>query len=136
MVVFSQSFSLLIYFCRNYHIAKYIKYYCPLHKNMTIYIVTQRCSHTPLLIRVINIINSKVNGTPKSVYLHIITYGCVIMTEQVNSLRLKESVASKWASKNLWEYHLFCCWWYILSILHSFLLSLFFFFFFLVCPWP
>ena len=35
---------------------------------------------------------------------------------QVNSLRLKSSVyiyiPSKWASKHLWRYHLFCCWWY------------------------
>ena len=28
---------------------------------------------------------------------------------QVNSLRLKSSVASKWATKHLWGYHLFCC---------------------------
>ena len=28
---------------------------------------------------------------------------------QVNSLRLKSSVASKWAIKHLWGYHLFCC---------------------------
>ena len=28
---------------------------------------------------------------------------------QVNSLRLKSSVALKWASKHLWGYHLFCC---------------------------
>ena len=28
---------------------------------------------------------------------------------QVNSLRLKSSVASKWASKHLSGYHLFCC---------------------------
>ena len=27
---------------------------------------------------------------------------------QVNSLRLKSSVASKWASKHLWGYDLFC----------------------------
>ena len=34
---------------------------------------------------------------------------------QVNSLRLKSSVTSKWASKHLlgW-YHLFCCWWNVL----------------------
>ena len=31
---------------------------------------------------------------------------------QVNSLRLKSSVASKWASKHLWGYHLFCWRWY------------------------
>ena len=33
--------------------------------------------------------NSKINGTSKGV------------------------VASKWASKHLWRYHLFCLWWYI-----------------------
>ena len=30
---------------------------------------------------------------------------------QVNSLRLKSSVASKWASKHLWGFHLFCWRW-------------------------
>ena len=35
---------------------------------------------------------------------------------QVNSLRLKPNVVSKWTSKHLWEYHLFCCWWYITHI--------------------
>ena len=34
---------------------------------------------------------------------------------QVNSLRLKSSIASKWASKHLWGYHLFCWRWYIYS---------------------
>ena len=28
---------------------------------------------------------------------------------QVNSLRLKSKVASKWASKHLWGFYLFCC---------------------------
>ena len=28
---------------------------------------------------------------------------------QVNSLRLRLSVASKWASRHFWGYHLFCC---------------------------
>ena len=28
---------------------------------------------------------------------------------QVNSPRLKSSVASKWTSKHFWGYHLFCC---------------------------
>ena len=33
---------------------------------------------------------------------------------QVNSLQLNSSVASKWASEQLWEDHfLFCCQWYI-----------------------
>ena len=32
---------------------------------------------------------------------------------QENSLRLKSSVVSKWASKHLWGYHLFCGWWYM-----------------------
>ena len=36
---------------------------------------------------------------------------------QVNLLRLKSSVSSKWASKLLWGYHLFCCWWYISSVI-------------------
>ena len=83
-------------------------------------------------------INSKINGTPKGVYtshfedtfyfstsefnrigyfknrikhnniaLSYYNYG------QVNSLRLKSNVASKWASKHIWGYHLFCCWRYI-----------------------
>ena len=34
---------------------------------------------------------------------------------QVKLLRLKSSVTSKWASKHLWGYHLFCCWWYIVE---------------------
>ena len=33
----------------------------------------------------------------------------------INSVRLKSSVSSKWTSKLLWGYHLFCCWWYISS---------------------
>ena len=32
---------------------------------------------------------------------------------QVNSLWLKSSVASKWARKDIWGYHLFSCLWYI-----------------------
>ena len=27
----------------------------------------------------------------------------------VNLVKLNSSVSSKWASKNLWGYHLFCC---------------------------
>ena len=33
---------------------------------------------------------------------------------QVNSLRLKSSIASKWASEYLLGYYLFCCWLYLL----------------------
>ena len=40
----------------------------------------------------------------------LITYTSYV---QVNSFRLKSIVASKWASKHLWGYHLFCCLWYI-----------------------
>ena len=36
---------------------------------------------------------------------------------QVNSLRLKTSVASKWASKHLWGEHLFC--WRFCAILYT-----------------
>ena len=39
---------------------------------------------------------------------YVITYG------QVNSLRLKLSVALKWASKHLWKKHLFCWRWYLM----------------------
>ena len=31
---------------------------------------------------------------------------------QVNSLRVKSSVFSKWVSKHLWGHHLFCWGWY------------------------
>ena len=46
--------------------------------------------------------NSSINDTPKNVYLRI---------SKVKSLRQKSSVASKWVSKHLWGYHLFCWWW-------------------------
>ena len=43
---------------------------------------------------------------------------------KVNSLRLKSNVDSKWATKHLWGYHLFCCWWYInLSYCRNYLSS-------------
>ena len=71
-------------------------------------------------------IYSKVNGTPKGVYLpvsklhSILAVGNLLAHNnlwlcyyvQVNLLRLKYSVASKWASKNIWGYHLFWYWWY------------------------
>ena len=118
---------------------------------MTKYIVTHRWSHTPLLIRVINIINSKINGTPKSFYFPISKQHSILALAnllahnlwlcyyvQVNLQRLKKSVASKWASKNLWGYHLFCCWWCILSFHCTFFLaiSLFFFFTLPLALWP
>ena len=74
------------------------------------------------------IINSKINGTPNGVYLPISKLHSILpvtnllahnnrivnyyIWASINSLRLKLSVASKWASKHLWGYHLFCCWWY------------------------
>ena len=61
-------------------------------------------------------INSKINGTPKGFYLptsklhpilavfNLLAHNIIIISYYVrlNSLRLKKSVASKWASKNLW----------------------------------
>ena len=65
----------------------------------------------------------KINGTTKGVCLPISKLRSILAVAnllahklwlcynvQVNSLLLKSSVASKWASKNLWGYHLFCCW--------------------------
>ena len=74
-------------------------------------------------------INSKISGTPKGVYLPISKLHSSLVVAnlpahnnlwlcyyvQVNSLWLKSSVASKWASKYLLVYHLFCCWWYMWS---------------------
>ena len=37
---------------------------------------------------------------------------CLCYYGQVNLLRLKSSVSSKWACKNIWGYYLFCYWWY------------------------
>ena len=61
-------------------------------------------------------INSKINGTPKGLYLPISKLHSILAIVnllahdslwlcyygQVNSQKLKSSVASKWASKNLW----------------------------------
>ena len=60
------------------------------------------------------------NRTPKDAYLPIpklnthsysilavANYLCSYV--QVNSTRLKQNLASKWATKHLWGYHLFCC---------------------------
>ena len=72
---------------------------------------------------VLSTVNYKINGTPKRSLLahfeatfyfsrseftchNIITINYYM---QVNSLRLKLNLASKWASKHLWGYHLFCC---------------------------
>ena len=72
-------------------------------------------------------INSKIIGTSKDVYLpiskqnfilvvpNLLVHNTICYYVQVNSLRLKSSVSSKWASKLRWGYHLFCCWWYISS---------------------
>ena len=60
--------------------------------------------------------NSKINNNPKCVYLPISKLYSILAVEnlhvhnnlwfryygQVNSLRLKSSVATKWASKHLW----------------------------------
>ena len=74
--------------------------------------------------------NCKINGTSKGVYLPISMQNSILVVPeftcyyvqytiryyvQVNSLRLKSSVSSKWENKLLWGYHLFCCWWYISS---------------------
>ena len=75
-------------------------------------------------------VNSKINGTPKDVYLtiskqhyisgvrNLLAHNNITMSYyvQVNSLRLKLNVASKWASKHLWGNHLFCCWLYTLFV--------------------
>ena len=71
----------------------------------------------------ISTVNSKINGTPKGVYLLISKLQSILAVAnllahnsiaikyyvQVNSLRLKSNVASKWASKHILGYHLFCC---------------------------
>ena len=65
-------------------------------------------------------IASKINGTPKGARLSEKVQHSVMKFDrsnkfdfcyygQANSLRLKSSVASKWASEHLWGYHLFCC---------------------------
>ena len=68
-------------------------------------------------------INSKINGTPKGVYLpisklhSILAVGNLLAQNnitigyygQVNSIRLKSSIVWKWASKNPRGCHLFCC---------------------------
>ena len=67
-------------------------------------------------------INSKINGTPKSkdVFLPVLELQSILAIPnllahnsitisyygQVNSVRLKSSVALKWACKHLWENHL------------------------------
>ena len=70
--------------------------------------------------------NSKINGTPKGVYLpfsklqSILTVANLLAHNniwlscyvQANSVRLKSMVASKWAIRNHWGYRLFCCSWY------------------------
>ena len=72
-------------------------------------------------------IASKINGTAKGVFLPISKLHSILAVTnllahnniticyyvQVNSLRLKSSVTSKWTRKHLLGYHLFCCWWYI-----------------------
>ena len=70
-------------------------------------------------------INSKINGTCKGVYFPISKLHSILAVlnllihnnmsinnnyyyyVQVNSLRLKLSLVSKWASKHFWGYHLF-----------------------------
>ena len=65
------------------------------------------------------IIASKINVTPKGVRKTTVNCSTLMKFDrsnkfdfryyrQVNSLRLKSSVASKWATKHLWGYHLFC----------------------------
>ena len=96
------------------------------------YIMIEVVSFSGTEFRVWGTINSKINRTLKSFYLlisklHFILAVANLLAHnnitisyyvQVNSLRLKSSVASKWASKHLWEYHLFCCWWYLISNLY------------------
>ena len=66
---------------------------------------------------------SKINVTPKGVRLSEKQQHSVMKFDrdnkfdlcyyrEVNSLRLRLSVASKWANKHLWGYHLFCWRWY------------------------
>ena len=70
-------------------------------------------------------IKSKINGTPKDVYLpisklrafyynpaYLLAHNNITISYyvKVNSLRLKSNVASKWSRKHLWGYHLYCCW--------------------------
>ena len=55
-------------------------------------------------------IASKINGTLKAQRC-LLAHNNIMINYygQVNSVRLKSSVASKWARKYLWGYHLFCC---------------------------
>ena len=77
------------------------------------------------------IIASKINGTPKGIklseklqFLHhsVMKFDCSNKFDfcyhgQVNSLQLKSSAASKWASKHLWNIIYFAvCRWYILPL--------------------
>ena len=87
-----------------------------IYQGLLIIVCCEEIVHYKLVSRVIHAVSSKINGIPKgfylpisklhSIYLLIINYGYY---GQVNSLQLKSRVASKWASKHLWGYHLFCC---------------------------
>ena len=72
-------------------------------------------------------IDSKINGTPQRCLLanlgaihsilaiaNLLALNNITISYygQVNSLWVKSNVASKWASKHLWECHLICFWWY------------------------
>ena len=90
-----------------------------------IHVRTGTCAFIPYNLQCINelfiilslcTIDSKISGTPKGVYLPIFKIHSILAIAnllahinswlcyygQVNSLRLKSSVASKWASKHLW----------------------------------
>ena len=88
---------------------------------------TTGCNRYAYLFRFVGLfpytIDSKINGTAKGFYVPISKLHSILAIKNlnahnnitksyfvhVNSLRLKLSVASKWASKHLWEHHLFCC---------------------------
>ena len=75
-------------------------------------------------------ITSKINSTPKEVYLPILKVYSILAVSNllahnnlwlcyhghVNSPRLKSNVALNWASKHLSGYHLFCWWWCAIDV--------------------
>ena len=77
-------------------------------KNMLIYITSLNRQTFSLFSADVPLINSKINGTPKGVYLPISKLHSIL------------AVANLLAHNNLWQvktfvlgYHLFCCWKYI-----------------------
>ena len=84
--------------------------------SLCIYVVIYDDSYA-WTIKFVRTINSKINVTPNIVNLPILAAANLLADNslylcryvQLNSLRLKSNVASKWVSKHLRGYHLFCC---------------------------